>query len=123
MIYEKFRNSTDWGFRDQIQRAAISVSSNIAEGYERQRSKEFVRFLIIAKESAGEVKSMIYLAHRIGKLTKDERDHFLECSSEVARLLQGLIRSIHANSGTPTSLVLCPLCTVLCVPPPVYCER
>ena len=54
--------SKDWGLRDQIRRAAVSICSNIAEGFERNGNKEFVNFLWIAKGSAGEVSSQLYHA-------------------------------------------------------------
>lgn len=58
-IYSIFRDLRDFGFKDQIQRAVISISNNIAEGFERCSGKELVRFLYIAKASAGEVRSML----------------------------------------------------------------
>jgi four helix bundle protein len=70
-IYENFRDCKDWGFRSQIQEAAMSVSNNIAEGYERSSNAEFIRFLDIARGSCGEVRSQAYVAARVGLLTTD----------------------------------------------------
>ncbi|MFZ4548235.1 MAG: four helix bundle protein, partial [Bacteroidales bacterium] len=61
-IYSHFRPLKDFGFRDQICRASVSVMNNIAEGFERNSDKEFQRFLSISKGSLGEVRSMIILA-------------------------------------------------------------
>ena len=65
-VYGDMRKIRDYGFRDQIQRAGISVMNNIAEGFERQSDTEFARFLDIAKGSAGEVRSMYYAAEDLG---------------------------------------------------------
>jgi four helix bundle protein len=65
-IYTVIANNSDaakdWGFRNQIQTAAVSIMNNVAEGFERSSDKEFARFLDIAKASCGEVRSMLYLA-------------------------------------------------------------
>jgi len=66
--------SRDFGLRDQIRRAIVSVSSNIVEGFERNNNNEFVRFLKIAKGSAGEVRNQIYIALSINYITKQEFD-------------------------------------------------
>lgn len=69
-VYSDFCAGTpggrDFGFRDQIQRAAISIMNNIAEGFERESDAEFARFLEIAKGSCGEVRSMYYAAEDLG---------------------------------------------------------
>src|SRR5260221_14703006 len=66
----------DYGLRDQIRRAVVSVSSNIAEGFERNNNNEFIYFLKIAKGSNGEVRSQIYIAQYVGYISEDELNTF-----------------------------------------------
>lgn len=73
-VYESFRSSRDVSLKDQIQRAATSISSNIAEGFERGSNKEFIQFLFYAKGSCGEVRSQAQLARRIKLLSEGEAD-------------------------------------------------
>jgi four helix bundle protein len=73
-IYNLFIHSKDFGFKDQIQRAAISISNNIAEGCESGSDKIFARYLQIAKGSCAEVKSMLYLSEDIGICEKSKAD-------------------------------------------------
>ncbi len=61
-IYNVFQGCKDFGFRDQIQRSAVSIPSNIAEGYERKGTKEKIHFMHIAKGSCGELRTQLYLA-------------------------------------------------------------
>jgi four helix bundle protein len=71
-IYEDFRTgapSKDFGFRDQIQRAGISIMNNLAEGFERSTDADFARFLDLAKGSCGEVRSLYYAAEDLGYIT------------------------------------------------------
>ncbi len=84
--------SKDYGLRDQIRRASISISSNIAEGCERQTTKEFVRFLFIAKASAGEVRSQLYLALDLNYVTEERFEEIKEKVNEVSKLLSGSIK-------------------------------
>ena len=81
----------DFGLRDQIRRASVSVMSNIAEGFERGSDKEFCRFLYIAKGSAGEVRSHLFVALDLGYLTSDEFDDLRARAEEVAKALSGFI--------------------------------
>jgi len=64
-VYIDFKENRDYGFRDQVQRCAVSVMNNIAEGFCRNGDKEFHQFLNIAKASCGELKSMYYIAEDI----------------------------------------------------------
>ena len=81
----------DFGLRDQIRRASVSVMSNIAEGFERSSDREFHRFLYIAKGSAGEVRSQLFVALDLGYVTSDEFDDLRARSEEVAKALSGFI--------------------------------
>ena len=81
----------DFGLRDQIRRASVSVMSNIAEGFERSSDREFRRFLYIAKGSAGEVRSHLFVAVDLGYITAEEFSDLRTKSEEVAKSLSGFI--------------------------------
>ncbi|EKE19992.1 MAG: S23 ribosomal protein [uncultured bacterium] len=93
-VYKIFSDSRDFGFRDQIQRASVSIMNNIAEGFERKGDKEFSHFLYIAKGSCGEVRSMIYLAQDLRYITNKESGELLEISAEISRILSGFIKKL-----------------------------
>lgn len=65
-LYRELDNCRNYGLRDQIQRAATSIPSNLTEGFERDSNKEFIRFLYIAKSSAGELRTQLYLCKALG---------------------------------------------------------
>ena len=96
-IYNDFQDCKDWGFKDQIQRAAVSIMNNIAEGFERRSDKEFARFLDIAKGSCAEVRSMLYLADELSSLEKERLNKLIEDSVEISKILNGLIRSVKVD--------------------------
>lgn len=96
-VYGKFGQSKDLGFRDQICRAAVSISNNIAEGFERQSDKQLSSFLFIALGSSAEVRSMLHLAARLRTIDEEEKSRLLKQSSEVSRLLFGFIKSLGNN--------------------------
>lgn len=93
--YRTFENCRDYSFRDQIQRASVSVMNNIAEGYERKGNKEFGRFLFIAKGSSGEIRSMLYLAVDLKYINDEEFDRLMKRAIEISRMLSGLIKKIN----------------------------
>ena len=80
----------DWGLRDQLRRASVSIISNIAEGYERNSTPEYRRFLLIAKGSSGEVRAQLALARNLGYLSHEKADNLIESCIEVTRMLGGL---------------------------------
>ena len=69
LTYKICNNQKDYGFKDQIQRASVSVMNNIAEGFERISDKEFKNFLSVAKGSCVEARSMLYLGHELKYIT------------------------------------------------------
>jgi four helix bundle protein len=84
--------STDFGLRDQLRRAAVSVTSNIAEGFERRGDREFRNFLTIAKGSVAEIRSQLMIARDLDWITADQFDKPNTLALSTARLLSGLIR-------------------------------
>ena len=91
-IFEK-----DWGLRDQIQRAAVSICSNIAEGYARRGNKEMVKFLWIAKGSASEVQSQLYHALDLGYIAKETFDSIYAELNKIQAKIYRLIQSLSEN--------------------------
>ena len=93
-IYKNFGGCRDFGFRDQICRSAMSISSNVAEGVERNSPAEFRNFIGVAKGSAGELRSQLILANDLGYVPKDDFQRLMGQSVRVSMILGGLIRSI-----------------------------
>jgi len=94
---------SDFRFREQIQGAAVSIMSNIAEGFSRRTTKEFVQFLFIAKGSAAEVQSQLYVAFDRDYIDQQKLDELYSKSDEIARLISGFIRYL-LNKGKPHAL-------------------
>ncbi|OHA81873.1 MAG: four helix bundle protein [Candidatus Yonathbacteria bacterium RIFCSPHIGHO2_01_FULL_51_10] len=93
-IYERMKGNRNLGFKDQIQRAAVSVMNNIAEGFERRSNKEFKQFLFVAKGSCGEVRSMLYIATSLKYVDKKQSDSMSALSVEISKMLSGLIKTL-----------------------------
>ncbi|MCV4339755.1 four helix bundle protein [Pseudomonas capsici] len=93
-VYRGFHACSDFGFKDQITRSALSVPSNIAEGMERGTTKEKARFLWIAKASCGELRTQIIIGEEIGYLPRSLSSDWITETRELSRMLSGLINKI-----------------------------
>ena len=89
-IYALFKDHKDYAFRDQIQRAAVSIANNIAEGFERKSNNEFQYFLYVAKE----VRSMLHLAVRLGIITAEAGMELSIDAEEISKILSGFIKTL-----------------------------
>ncbi|PCI96773.1 MAG: four helix bundle protein [Flavobacteriales bacterium] len=94
LIYKELEDSKDFGYKDQIQRASVSIMNNIAEGFERKSNKEFKYFLFVAKGSCGEVRSMLHLAKDLEKLSEQSFNEKYKLAEEISKILSGLIKTL-----------------------------
>lgn len=94
-LYEVSNNGLfdkDYDLKRQIRRASISVSSNIAEGFERNTDKEFIQFLYYAKGSAGEVRSQLFLSLDLNYINKDDFDKLYNQITGISKMISGMIK-------------------------------
>jgi four helix bundle protein len=94
IIYIVFKKCKDFSFKNQIERASVSIMNNIAEGFERRTNKELTNFLFIAKGSSGEVRSMLNLGLELGYIAKKDFEEMYNLTLEISRLLSGFIKSL-----------------------------
>ena len=92
----------DFGLSDQMRRSAVSIMSNIAEGFERHRLQEFHQFLSIAKASCAELRSHFYVALDAGHVLGQEFEHFSTLAEEVSRIVGGLRASVERERSQPS---------------------
>jgi len=88
------KDCRDYGFKDQMTRAAVSIPSNIAEGAERDSKQEYIRFLHIAKGSAAELRTQIYIAGKIGLLNKATRAELVDELKHISATLQSIASTL-----------------------------
>jgi four helix bundle protein len=93
-LYTSLELVNDYGFKNQIQRASLSISNNLAEGFERGSDRDFKRFLFIAQGSCSEVKSMLYVGVRLNYLKKDSYILLNQRVTEIGKMLFGLSNSL-----------------------------
>lgn len=96
-IYKNFRELKDFGFRDQIERASVSIMNNVAEGYARRSDKSFRQFLLIAKGSAAEVESMLILAEKLDYISERTRVKLLSQLDEIGKMLTSFVARLSAK--------------------------
>jgi four helix bundle protein len=92
-LYKRLAKLKDYGFRDQITRSGLSISSNIAEGFERTSQKECVTFLSYAKGSCGELRSQVHIGLDIGYIDEETGKTWIKEATEISSMLSGLIKT------------------------------
>ena len=103
-IYDSFSACADYAFKDQIQRASLSIMNNFAEGYGRRSDKAFLHFLIIARGSTAEVESMLMTAVDLKYISLSTHDRLIGKLEEIAKMLSGFIKRVRINSRKINSL-------------------
>ncbi|MCG6536242.1 MAG: four helix bundle protein, partial [Syntrophales bacterium LBB04] len=98
-IYGVLRDCRDYGLKDQMTRAAVSIASNVAEGAERNSAAEFIRFLHIAKGSAAELRTQIYIAQQADFISKEIQQPLTEELKALSSMLHSLIQSINKTNS------------------------
>lgn len=96
-LTEKGEYARDFGLKDQIRRAAISVMSNIAEGFESQTQQQFIRYLGIAKASAGEFRSQLYVSHDLGYVTIEQFNDSFRLAEKASRQISRFITYLEGH--------------------------
>ncbi len=109
-LYRELENCRDYGLKDQMTRAAVSIASNIAEGYERGSNKDFIRFMNIAKGLTAELRTKIYIANLIGVLSDQQKSQMAEETRGIGVMLQNLANArnnqVRENDDLPMVEVL-----------------
>lgn len=98
LIYDSTTSLRDFGFRDQLRRAAVSVMNNIAEGFERQSDADFAHFLVMAKGSCGEVRSMLHLGEDRQYFPPDLAGKLRNSAESLSRGLSSFVTYLHRSN-------------------------
>ena len=97
-VTKGFPKEEIYGLTSQMRRASVSIASNIAEGYGRESTAQFVQFLRISQGSSKELETQILLAERVGVLGSDQASALMKLSDDTGKMLRGLIRALEAKS-------------------------
>ncbi|ATJ82654.1 four helix bundle protein [Halomonas beimenensis] len=90
-VFQAFSQSREFGFKDQITRSALSIASNIAEGYERDSDRDRVKFLSYAKGSCAELRAQIYIGMEIGYISRTVGQRWAAETREISKMLYALM--------------------------------
>ena len=93
-VYEVLQDCRDYGLKDQMTRAAVSIASNIAEGAERDSKAEFIRFLHIAKGSSAELRTQVYIAQQIKVVPVQLEKELISELKSISSMIHALIKSL-----------------------------
>ncbi len=92
-VYKEFITSKSFSVRDQLIKSALSVPSNISEGFERESNKEYIRFLDIAKGSVGELRTQLLFAQEVEMIKPENSQPMIQEAKEISKMIGGLIKS------------------------------
>ena len=96
-VTEQGKFARDFGLRDQIRRASVSVMSNIAEGFESRTQQQFIRYLSIAKASAGEVRSQLYVSRDLNYLAEEQFTDLFQLAEKASRQIANFISYLESH--------------------------
>jgi four helix bundle protein len=96
-LAREFNKELDYSFKDQLMRAALSITNNIAEGFDRGSDKELRYFLIISRGSCAEVRSMLHIAEASNKISTEKYNELKDVSIEISKLLTGFIKKLETS--------------------------
>jgi|SRR6266403_1594234 four helix bundle protein len=100
-IFRVFENCRKYSLKDQIERAGLSIPSNIAEGSERGSTKDFAHFLNFSKGSCAELRTQLYIARKLTVLDRNDFERLVSETKEVSAMLEGLRRSVLKKAQPP----------------------
>jgi len=105
-VFQLFRSCKEFTLKDQVQRSALSIPSNIAEGAERGSNKDFAHFLNIAKGSCGELRTQLYISRKLDFVRKSNSEKLIAETKELSAMLEGLRRAVLARVANVRHLKL-----------------
>lgn len=105
-ITDNAKFGKDWGMKDQIQRASVSVMNNIAEGFDSDTKTEFRRFLGIARRSCSEIQSILYIAVDLAYVEKEEFNKFYEQAEKIRRMVTSFMKYLKETQKRQYSITL-----------------